>query len=148
MSFSAYTYVAEYYGYQGTEITANLGEAFPYIITQSYPYLCFSIVFYVMGLLLQKLNDLHDYLPREYLHPKELEEQEVEIADDAIGQKVWETPLMEDASTSVEVVDSLDTERRASITKQPICPKGGMSAVLLIPSVIRLSVYDQAFFSK
>ena len=51
-----------------------------------------------------------DYLPWEYLHPKELEEQEVEIADDAIGQKVWETPLMEDASTSVEVVDSLDTE--------------------------------------
>lgn len=110
MAFSAYTYVNEYYGYRGTEITANLDEAIPYIITQSYPYLCFSIAFYVMGLLLQKLNDLHDYLPREYLHPKELEEQEVEIADDAIGQKVWETPLMEDASTSIEVVDSLDTE--------------------------------------
>ena len=110
MAFSAYTYVAGYYGYQGTDITENLGEAFQYVISQSYPYLCFSIAFYVMGLLLQKLNDLHDYLPREYLHPKELEEQEVEIADDAIGQKVWETPLMEDASTSVEVVDSLDTE--------------------------------------
>ena len=93
MAFTAYTYVADYYGYQGTDITANLGEAFQYVISQSSLYICFSIVFYVMGLLLQKLNDLHDFLPREYLRPKEVEEQDVEIAEDAVGQKVWETPL-------------------------------------------------------
>ena len=81
MAFSAYTYVADYYGYQGTDITANLGEAFQYVISQSCLYICFSIVFYVMGLLLQKLNDLHDFLPREYLRPKEVEEQDVEIAE-------------------------------------------------------------------
>ena len=86
MAFSAYTYVADYYGYQGTDITANLGEAFQYVISQSCLYICFSIVFYVMGLLLQKLNDLHDFLPREYLRPKEVEEQDVEIAEDAVGR--------------------------------------------------------------
>ena len=63
MAFSAYTYVNEYYGYQGTEITANLDEAIPYIITQSYPYLCFSIAFYVMGLLLQTPSPKPDTIP-------------------------------------------------------------------------------------
>lgn len=108
MAFSAYTYVADYYGYQGTDITANLGEAFQYVISQSSLYICFSIVFYVMGLLLQKLNDLHDFLPREYLRPKEVEEQDVEIAEDAVGQKVWEAPL----AAEEPITDGQETEEQ------------------------------------
>ena len=109
IAFSAYTYVADYYGYQCTDITSNLGEAFQYVISQSSLYICISIVFYVMGLLLQKLNDLHDFLPREYLRPKEVEEQDVEIAEDAVGQKVWEAPL----AAEEPIADGQGTEEQA-----------------------------------
>ena len=140
MAFSAYTYVADYYGYQGTDITANLGEAFQYVISQSCLYICFSIVFYVMGLLLQKLNDLHDFLPREYLRPKEVEEQDVEIAEDAVGRR-WQR------------------KNRSQMAREPknrhknsrYDPDEGLPAVFSIDqgrSFRSLSVYDQAFFSK
>lgn len=86
MSYQAYAYVSSYYDYQGTDITSNLGEAVQYMISQSYTYISTSIIFYVLGLLLQKLNDLHDYLPREYLHPKEIEEQDVDLAADVQPQ--------------------------------------------------------------
>ncbi len=62
-----------------------------------------------MGLLLQKLNDLHDFLPREYLRPKEVEEQDVEIAEDAVGQKVWEAPL----AAEEPIADGQGTEEQA-----------------------------------
>ncbi len=90
MAFSAYDYVSQYYEYQGVSLSENLGETAQYVISQSYPYLCFSIVFYVMGLLLQKLNDLHDFLPREYLHPSEPQEQEIPLDADVTPYKAWE----------------------------------------------------------
>lgn len=99
MIFQSYTYVASYYDYQGTSLTDNLGDVFQYIISQSYQYICFSIVFYVMGLLLQKMNDLHDFLPKEYLHPKELDEQEVDLSEAKRMEDDWKQDV------DVQVVD-------------------------------------------
>ncbi len=102
MVFQSYAYVASYYDYQGTSLTDNLGDVFQYIISQSYQYICFSIVFYVMGLLLQKMNDLHDFLPKEYLHPKELDEQEVDLTRAQQMPENWSQEI------DVEVEDALE----------------------------------------
>lgn len=112
MVFSSYTYVADYYGYQGSDLTSHLGEAFQYILAQSYLYLCFSIVFYVLGLLLQKLNELRDVLPHAHLQPQEKEEQEVELDETAIGHKFWETPLMEKTKPAASEVDPMEAKEK------------------------------------
>ena len=59
MMYSAYDYVSQYYAYQGMDIGSNLAEAVQYMVSQSYLYLCFALLFYVVGVILQKLNDLH-----------------------------------------------------------------------------------------
>ena len=67
MMYSAYDYVNQYYSYQGTDITSNLSEAVQYIFSQSYLYLGFALIFYVLGVMLQKLNDLTLFLlPQEH----------------------------------------------------------------------------------
>lgn len=65
MMYSAYQYAAQYYSYQGSDIGSHLGEVLQYMFTQSYQYICLSVLFYVAGVLLQKVNDLHACLCRE-----------------------------------------------------------------------------------
>ncbi|MEI3147068.1 MAG: hypothetical protein V8T10_03560 [Merdibacter sp.] len=74
-TYSAYDYVSQYYAYQGMDIGSNLAEAVQYMVSQSYLYLCFALLFYVAGVILQKLNDLHACLiPQE--QPETADEQE------------------------------------------------------------------------
>ena len=85
MMYSAYDYVSQYYAYQGMDIGSNLAEAVQYMVSQSYLYLCFALLFYVAGVILQKLNDLHACLiPQE--QPETADAQEA-AAEDVIVRK-------------------------------------------------------------
>ncbi len=110
MVFQSYEYVASYYEYQGSSVTENLGDMFQYIISQSYAYICFAIVFYAMGLLLQKMNDLHDFLPRDYLHPKEIEEEDVEWAMDAEERSGENETVVEGGGEAPAEMKTADSE--------------------------------------
>lgn len=82
MMYSAYDYVNQYYSYQGTDITSNLSEAVQYIFSQSYLYLGFALIFYVLGVMLQKLNDLTLFLlPQEQSEPTAKETNEPQIGE-------------------------------------------------------------------
>ncbi len=82
MMYSAYDYVNQYYSYQGTDITSNLSEAVQYIFSQSYLYLGFALIFYVLGVMLQKLNDLTLFLlPQEQSEPTAEETNEPQIGE-------------------------------------------------------------------
>ena len=84
MMYSAYDYVSQYYAYQGMDIGSNLAEAVQYMVSQSYLYLCFALLFYVAGVILQKLNDLHACLiPQE--QPETADAQEA-AAEDTIPE--------------------------------------------------------------
>lgn len=79
MMYSAYDYVSQYYAYQGMDIGSNLAEAVQYMVSQSYLYLCFALLFYVAGVILQKLNDLHACLiPQEQPEPADAQEAAAE----------------------------------------------------------------------
>ena len=81
MMYSAYDYVSQYYAYQGMDIGSNLAEAVQYMVSQSYLYLCFALLFYVAGVILQKLNDLHACLiPQE--QPETADAQEAAAETD------------------------------------------------------------------
>lgn len=84
MMYSAYDYVSQYYAYQGIDIGSNLAEAVQYMVSQSYLYLCFALLFYVAGVILQKLNDLHACLiPQE--QPETADAQETAEDEPAAG---------------------------------------------------------------
>ncbi len=84
MMYSAYDYVSQYYAYQGMDIGSNLAEAVQYMVSQSYLYLCFALLFYVAGVILQKLNDLHACLiPQE--QPETADAQETAEDEPAAG---------------------------------------------------------------
>lgn len=96
MMYSAYDYVSQYYAYQGMDIGSNLAEAVQYMVSQSYLYLCFALLFYVAGVILQKLNDLHACLiPQEQPEPADAQETAedesaagfVEASEEAEGQE-------------------------------------------------------------
>ena len=112
MMYSAYDYVSQYYAYQGMDIGSNLAETVQYMVSQSYLYLCFALLFYVAGVILQKLNDLHACLiPQEQPEPaagfveasEEAEEQEGRPADEGEDtQEAEADPKAEDEGQQEE----------------------------------------------
>ena len=100
MFYSAYAYVSEYYGYQGMSIMENLGEALQYMVSQSCLYVFFSILFYVSGVLLQKLNDLLQYVSRSEQIDVEEENDEVLPVEEAVSEE--ETVIQEDEAEALE----------------------------------------------
>ena len=87
MFYSAYAYVSEYYGYQGMSIMENLGEALQYMVSQSCLYVFFSILFYVSGVLLQKLNDLLQYVSCSEQIDVQEENDEVLPVEEAVSEE-------------------------------------------------------------
>ena len=63
-----------------------------------------------MGLLLQKMNDLHDFLPRDYLHPKEIEEEDVEWAMDAEERSGENETVVEGGGEAPAEMKTADSE--------------------------------------
>lgn len=113
MMYSAYDYVNQYYSYQGTDITSNLSEAVQYIFSQSYLYLGFALIFYVLGVMLQKLNDLTLFLlPQEQSEPtaKETNEPQIGEPDTDDGSSVTEMvePQRADADEKSETAAETD----------------------------------------
>lgn len=100
MFYSAYAYVSEYYGYQGMSIMENLGEALQYMVSQSCLYVFFSILFYVSGLLLQKLNDLLQYVSCSEQIDVQEENDEVLPVEEAVSEE--ETVIQEDEAEALE----------------------------------------------
>ena len=100
MFYSAYAYVSEYYGYQGMSIMENLGEALQYMVSQSCLYVFFSILFYVSGVLLQKLNDLLQYVSCSEQIDVQEENDEVLPVEEAVSEE--ETVIQEYESESLE----------------------------------------------
>ena len=87
MMYSAYDYVSQYYAYQGMDIGSNLAEAVQYMVSQSYLYLCFALLFYVAGVILQKLNDLHACLiPQEQPETADAQEAAAETETEAAAE--------------------------------------------------------------
>lgn len=104
MMYSAYDYVSQYYAYQGMDIGSNLAEAVQYMVSQSYLYLCFALLFYVAGVILQKLNDLHACLiPQEAA--AETDKQEA-----AVENSVQETAEDEPAAGFVEASEEAEEQ--------------------------------------
>ena len=100
MFYSAYAYVSEYYGYQGMSIMENLGEALQYMVSQSCLYVFFSILFYVSGVLLQKLNDLLQYVSCSEQIDVQKENDEVLPVEEAVSEE--ETVIQEDEAEALE----------------------------------------------
>ena len=100
MFYSAYAYVSEYYGYQGMSIMENLGEALQYMVSQSCLYVFFSILFYVSGVLLQKLNDLLQYVSCSEQIDVQEENDEVLPVEEAESEE--ETVIQEDEAEALE----------------------------------------------
>lgn len=100
MFYSAYAYVSEYYGYQGMSIMENLGEALQYMVSQSCLYLFFSILFYVSGVLLQKLNDLLQCISCSEQIDVQEENDEVLPVEEAVSEE--ETVIQEDEAEALE----------------------------------------------
>ena len=100
MFYSAYAYVSEYYGYQGMSIMENLGEALQYMVSQSCLYVFFSILFYVSGVLLQKLNDLLQYVSCSEQIDVQEENDEVLPVEEAVSEE--ETVIQEDEAEALE----------------------------------------------
>lgn len=100
MFYSAYAYVSEYYGYQGMSIMENLGEALQYMVSQSCLYVFFSILFYVSGVLLQKLNDLLQYVSCSEQIDVQEENDEVLPVEEAVSDE--ETVIQEDEAEALE----------------------------------------------
>lgn len=100
MFYSAYAYVSEYYGYQGMSIMENLGEALQYMVSQSCLYVFFSILFYVSGVLLQKLNDLLQYVSYSEQIDAQEENDEVLPVEEAVSEE--ETVIQEDEAEALE----------------------------------------------
>lgn len=100
MFYSAYAYVSEYYGYQGMSIMENLGEALQYMVSQSCLYLFFSILFYVSGVLLQKLNDLLQCVSCSEQIDVQEENDEVLPVEEAVSEE--ETVIQEDEAEALE----------------------------------------------
>ena len=100
MFYSAYAYVSEYYGYQGMSIMENLGEALQYMVSQSCLYVFFSILFYVSGVLLQKLNDLLQYVSCSEQIDVQEENDEVLPVEEAVSEE--ETVIREDEAEALE----------------------------------------------
>lgn len=100
MFYSAYAYVSEYYGYQGMSIMENLGEALQYMVSQSCLYVFFSILFYVSGVLLQKLNDLLQYVSCSEQIDVQEENVEVLPVEEAVSEE--ETVIQEDEAEALE----------------------------------------------
>lgn len=100
MFYSAYAYVSEYYGYQGMSIMENLGEALQYMVSQSCLYVFFSILFYVSGVLLQKLNDLLQYVSCSEQIDAQEENDEVLPVEEAVSEE--ETVIQEDEAEALE----------------------------------------------
>lgn len=99
MFYSAYAYVSEYYGYQGMSIMENLGEALQYMVSQSCLYVFFSILFYVSGVLLQKLNDLLQYVSCSEQIDVQEENDEVLPVEEAVSEE--ETVIQEDEAEAL-----------------------------------------------
>ena len=113
MMYSAYDYVSQYYAYQGMDIGSNLAEAVQYMVSQSYLYLCFALLFYVAGVILQKLNDLHACLiPQE--QPETADAQEAAAETDkqeaAVENSVQETAEDEPAAGFVEASEEAEEQ--------------------------------------
>ena len=100
MFYSAYAYVSEYYGYQGMSIMENLGEALQYMVSQSCLYVFFSILFYVSGVLLQKLNDLLQFVSCSEQIDVQEENDEVLPVEEAVSEE--ETVIQEDEAEALE----------------------------------------------
>lgn len=100
MFYSAYAYVSEYYGYQGMSIMENLGEALQYMVSQSCLYVFFSILFYVSGVLLQKLNDFLQYVSCSEQIDVQEENDEVLPVEEAVSEE--ETVIQEDEAEALE----------------------------------------------
>ena len=100
MFYSAYAYVSEYYGYQGMSIMENLGEALQYMVSQSCLYVFYSILFYVSGVLLQKLNDLLQYVSCSEQIDVQEENDEVLPVEEAVSEE--ETVIQEDEAEALE----------------------------------------------
>ena len=100
MFYSAYAQVSEYYGYQGMSIMENLGEALQYMVSQSCLYVFFSILFYVSGVLLQKLNDLLQYVSCSEQIDVQEENDEVLPVEEAVSEE--ETVIQEDEAEALE----------------------------------------------
>lgn len=100
MFYSAYAYVSEYYGYQGMSIMENLEEALQYMVSQSCLYVFFSILFYVSGVLLQKLNDLLQYVSCSEQIDVQEENDEVLPVEEAVSEE--ETVIQEDEAEALE----------------------------------------------
>lgn len=100
MFYSAYAYVSEYYGYQGMSIMENLGEALQYMVSQSCLYVFFSILFYVSGVFLQKLNDLLQYVSCSEQIDVQEENDEVLPVEEAVSEE--ETVIQEDEAEALE----------------------------------------------
>lgn len=100
MFYSAYAYVSEYYGYQGMSIMENLGEALQYMVSQSCLYVFFSILFYVSGVLLQKLNELLQYVSCSEQIDVQEENDEVLPVEEAVSEE--ETVIQEDEAEALE----------------------------------------------
>lgn len=115
MMYSAYDYVNQYYSYQGTDIASNLSEAVQYIFSQSYLYLSFALIFYVLGVMLQKLNDLSAFvLPQEQSEPKVAEtaadaDGQPETAAETDGAQAGEPDTDEDPGSAAETNDPQET---------------------------------------
>lgn len=104
MMYSAYDYVSQYYAYQGMDIGSNLAETVQYMVSQSYLYLCFALLFYVAGVILQKLNDLHACLiPQE--QPETADAQEA-----AVENSAQETAEDEPAAGFVEASEEAEEQ--------------------------------------
>ena len=113
MMYSAYDYVNQYYSYQGTDITSNLSEAVQYIFSQSYLYLGFALIFYVLGVMLQKLNDLTLFLlPQEQPEPADAQEAaaETDKQEAAVENSVQETAEDEPAAGFVEASEEAEEQ--------------------------------------
>lgn len=113
MMYSAYDYVSQYYAYQGMDIGSNLAEAVQYMVSQSYLYLCFALLFYVAGVILQKLNDLHACLiPQE--QPETADAQEAAAETDkqeaAVENSAQETAEDEPAAGFVEASEEAEEQ--------------------------------------
>lgn len=101
MFYSAYAYVSEYYGYQGMSIMENLGEALQYMVSQSCLYLFFSILFYVSGVLLQKLNDLLQCVSCSEQIDVQEENDEV-LLEEAVSEEDDDAVIQEDEAEALE----------------------------------------------